>query len=584
MDPPAPPRLRLALAWWAALTGIILFVPSYPVGFLDGIPADHVLDFLAAIAAAMIMVPRHVGGTRRQRSALLLALLILCAALRISSKSAYGEHGLRARYEAEKQPGNFELQRSTFCDLPQMSRLDTCIDFDGTRIGLGRRPLWTDFLNSLHSRSENIRDPLAIPLKVKWTGYVRPSRDCTLALESNCAAEILSGQGPLRARRPYPMTITASLPNLEQPLVRLVTQDDQHPVPNDWLLPDAKSNGSRPIAVAMSTASWLAAVVFFYFFFRFSSPIRPAIRSLEVRGDCLVLLIALVSGALAWELNSARDPTFGILPPDDYLLYESEARSLVANGFCKDDGVAFHRSPAMRYYLAGAHALFGESGYGVILFQQVLRGITAILARRLLRRLAAPAWMGWAAAGLVVLLPGPLALSLRYWPETLGAFFFAAVCLTLVQAERMQGRPKRSAGAGLLCGLLALVRTNAVSLIPAVAVWTLVRRGGWRCAIAFLLPVLGVLSFVPLRNCLVTRTCVPTPTEGAVTLVLGSNIPRNTNIDWGFSGSPDHDNLLRLGMERLWEFDRNPSACYDPFAPRTTLAWPPRYCGCGSPT
>ena len=150
-------------------------------------------------------------------------------------------------------------------------------------------------------------------------------------------------------------------------------------MPTDWLLPDARSNGSRPIAVALLAASWLAAAVFLYFFFRFSSPIRPVIRSLEVRGECLILLIAIVSGALAWELNSARDPTWGILPPDDYLLYENKARGLVANGFCNDDGVAFHRSPVMRYYLAGAHAFFGESGYGVILFQQVLRGITAIL-------------------------------------------------------------------------------------------------------------------------------------------------------------------------------------------------------------
>ena len=186
---------------------------------------------------------------------------------------------------------------------------------------------------------------------------------------------------------------------------------------------------------------------------------------------------------------------------------------------------------------------------------------------------------GWAAAGLVVLLPGPLALSLRYWPETLGAFFFAAVCLTLVQGER--NRPKGCVAAGLLCGLLALVRTNAISLIPAVAVWTLLRKGGWRCAFAFLLAALGVLSFVPLRNYLVTRTWVLTPTEGAVTMVLGSNIPRNTNIASAFSGSPEHDNLLRLGMERLWDFEHNPSACYDPFAPQDNARMAPAYCACG---
>ena len=148
MDPPARPGLRLALAWWAGLTGIILFVPSYPAGFLDGIPADHLLDFLAAIAAAMIMVPRHFGRTSRQQRALLLTLLIVCHPPnfeQIGVRRAWSSGAVRDR----NQPGAFQLQRSTFCDLAETSRLDSCVEFDGIRIGVGRHPLWTDFLNSL---------------------------------------------------------------------------------------------------------------------------------------------------------------------------------------------------------------------------------------------------------------------------------------------------------------------------------------------------------------------------------------------------------------------------------------------------
>ena len=58
-------------------------------------------------------------------------------------------------------------------------------------------------------------------------------------------------------------------------------------------------------------------------------------------------------------------------------------------------------------------------------------------------------------------------------------------------------------------------------------------------------------------------------------MVLGSNIPRNTNISSAFSGSPEHDNLLRLGMERLWDFEHNPSACYDPVAPQDNARMAP---------
>src|SRR5262249_8924919 len=149
-------------------------------------------------------------------------------------------------------------------------------------------------------------------------------------------------------------------------------------------------------------------------------------------------------------------------------LYENEARGLISNGFCQDDGVAFHRSPAMRYYLAVGHALFGESGYGIILFQQLLRGGTAILLMRVTRRMTDLSWLRWATAVLIVLLPGPMALSLRYWPETLGAFLFAAFCVALLQQARMPRQAAHASGMGLLSGLLALVRTNAISVFSVI--------------------------------------------------------------------------------------------------------------------
>jgi hypothetical protein len=562
-----------ALVWWGLLTATILFVPAYPMGFLDGIPADHLLDFVAAIAAAALIVSRDFSNVSRRQSACLLALLVLCAGLRVSSHWTYGGHSLIARYETALGSGKLQLQRSTRCSLPGASHLDENVDFDGIRIGFGRHPLWTDFLNSLGSRSEKNLDPLATPLRVHWTGFIHPSRDCALAVESNSAAALLEGQGRLRAGRQYPLSIQVSFPNLEHPHIRLLTQDDQLPVPADWLSPDERAAGSTSIAALLGIASWGVAAAWVYFLFRFSQlPVRA--RSFAITGECLILLIAVASGAILWELNSARDAGFAILPPDDYLLYENEARGLAANGFCQDDGVSFHRSPAMRYYLAAAHALFGESGYGVILFQQLLRGATGILVLHLMRRLAAPAWTGWAAAGIVILLPGPLTLSLRYWPETPGALLLVGVCLALVREERTK-RGASSICTGLLCGLLALVRTNAVSLVPAIVVWTLFRGRGWRSALTFLSSAIGVLCFVPLRNYAVTGQWMLTPTEGAVTMVLGNNVPRDTNIGWAFTGSPGHDELLRQGMEKLWEFDHNRLASYDPFSPEDNARMAP---------
>ena len=80
-----------ALVWWELLTATILFVPAYPMGFLDGIPADHLLDFVATIAAAGFIVSRDFSNVSRRQGACLLALLVLCAGLRVSSLSAFRE-------------------------------------------------------------------------------------------------------------------------------------------------------------------------------------------------------------------------------------------------------------------------------------------------------------------------------------------------------------------------------------------------------------------------------------------------------------------------------------------------------------
>src|SRR6516162_8071709 len=57
---------------------------------------------------------------------------------------------------------------------------------------------------------------------------------------------------------------------------------------------------------------------------------RPPFRSM---GACLIILVGLLTGACLWERQISHDPAFSILPPDDYLLYESEARGLVERGF-----------------------------------------------------------------------------------------------------------------------------------------------------------------------------------------------------------------------------------------------------------
>jgi hypothetical protein len=560
-----PPRNWIGLSLWVLLVGTIVFVPGYPLGFLDGVPADHVVDFASGIVLAGLILSRDFARVSVRKLLVLTGLILVAAGLRWGGASAYGKHGLLARYESENPAGRFQCEKSTTWNLPGASRIDPSIDFEGTAIGFGRRPLWTDFLNTLRTPCGTKDERLAARLRVHWSGSVRPDRDCRLAVAASCPSDLCVGDtGMLQAGKAYPLRLEARFPDVRAPRLRLVTADDRQTVPASWLFPAEPRWSSPLLAGILASMSWAVLAIVVPLLVWVSDP-----RGLEVWGKCFLLLACLGSGFGLWEYHLLRDPAYSLMPPDDYLLYETEARRLVLNGFLQDDGIPFHRSAGMRYYLSAAHALFGESGYGVILFQQVLRGVTALLALSLVRRLSRRTWPGWVAAVVIAALPSLVNLSLRYWSETVGEVLFMLVCLALVHGDKGRTRHtvRGSIGTGFGVGLLGLLRTNALSLVPALFLWMVVRRG-WRPALAYLAIAVGVLGLVPVRNAIVTGEGVLTPTQGAINLIAGNNLPRDTDLAFARTGVPEDDLLLRQGMEHLWEFDDNPAANFDVFPPR----------------
>jgi hypothetical protein len=556
-----------AIALWLLLTGTVLFVPAYTVGFLDGVPANHPLDFLFAILVAGFVWPRDFAARGWRRYLRIVLLISICAGLRWASSRTCGTHGLRADYLSEVRPGQFVRQWSTAGHPVNSSRLDARLDFDGVAIGPGRRPLWTDFLNTVSEGDPQVAARLGRGLTVTWNGYITPERDCTLAVEASCPCELKAGQeGAVRAEVCTPLVLAARFSDLHAPRLRLLIREDGRTVPEHWLTPNPARGGSAQRALYLLLLSWTALGLALLLIIR--SPVS-AVACSPWPAVCL-LLGALLSGEVLWEYNQAKNPTLHIMPPDDYLIYESEARTLALNGISHDDGLAFHRSAGMRYYLAAAHWLFGEAGYGVILFQQVLRGGTALLMFLLARRLAAPHWLGWSAAGIVLLLPNLARFSLWFWPETPGTFLFALACSLAVRTEGERGRRLLAwaAGTGLGVGLLALIRTNAVSLVPALGGWMLLRTRSVRPAVVLFLVALCLVSLVALRNLVVTGQAVLWPTEGPVTAVLGNEIPRGTDITWALTGEPVNDAALTRAMEHLWDFKSNPAAAYDVCPPQ----------------
>jgi hypothetical protein len=54
------------------------------------------------------------------------------------------------------------------------------------------------------------------------------------------------------------------------------------------------------------------------------------------------------------------------------------------------------------------------------------------------------------------------------------------------------------------------------------------------------------------------------PTQGPINLVLGNNIPRDTDISAALTGDTQHDATFLQAMEHLWEFNTNRQASFDP--------------------
>jgi hypothetical protein len=539
-----PARLALGIV----LVGVVVALPAYPLGVLDGLPADSPIDLVAIVLLTGLVWSRDLTAIAGRRGLMLGALLLIAAGLRLASQLAYGPHGLAATYECSSTDGR-QLRS-------QGSHWDPSLDFDGLAVGLGRRPLPTAFLNDV-TQPIAIADRLAGRLHISWTGCLTPARDVRLVVETGAAVTVRQPKTlQLLAGQSYPLDIEAEFADLHQPQLRLLTADDGRPVPAGWFGPAGRSLSW--LAACLAGVSWTVLLVMLGMMWRL-----PATQTSRLTYRCCgLVLLTLALGVAEWEFSLQRQPARHVLPADDYLLYESEARHLVRVGWKVDDGVAFHRCGGMRYYLAGAHLLLGESTYGVVMFQQALRGVAGLLGLALLLQLGASAKVGWITALGLVLHPALSKRSFLFWPDTLGTVLFLGLCVVAALGETRNRR--WGLAGGLLAGLLGLFRANAISLVPAGALWLWWRRG-WRGAVTFTVSAGLILALVPLRNRVVTGAWVPLPTEGAITAVLGSNIPRGVGLRAALTGDRRLDRVLRRGLRRLWEFESNPRNCFDPF-------------------
>lgn len=260
---------------------------------------------------------------------------------------------------------------------------------------------------------------------------------------------------------------------------------------------------------------------------------EPARGSLS-RGLLAVLFLAAAALRLWVVFDFEASHPFAERPVIDEASYESWALEIAAGDWLGDE--VFFQEPLYPYALGTWYSLFGSDRTGWRVFQALLGALVAVQVARLGARLfgaragALGGWV-WALHGPALLFP---ALLLK--PNLFLPLLLLGVGWMVAEVERSDGPRWRRVGLGVALGLGALLRGNALILIPGAVLVPLVaqvwvHRQGWgpglRAAGLVAVGVVAVLLPVALRNQQVGGVLALT-TSGAGTNLYGGNNEFNT--------------------------------------------------------
>lgn len=276
------------------------------------------------------------------------------------------------------------------------------------------------------------------------------------------------------------------------------------------------------------------------------------------------LALLALAARLAWVLPYGQHHPHAARPVIDELAYDAWARRIAGGDWLGD--TVFFQEPLYPYLLGAVYRIFGAD-------MAVARGLNVALALLwVLCTARIAALVGGRRAGITVGVVAALATPLVHTTAlvlkpSLFLALLGALVLSLLEERRRPSR-WRALAIGAVAALAALVRGNALLLLPILVCWPLVRRileprartGPWRedrRRIAWAtLGALCVLAPVALRNGIVGGVFTPT-TSGAGTNLYVGNHPTNP---WGVAtelpfvrGIPEHeaDDWRREAERRL---------------------------------
>lgn len=240
-----------------------------------------------------------------------------------------------------------------------------------------------------------------------------------------------------------------------------------------------------------------------------------------------LILAAILALALALRLAhwwAVRDEPFFSWLAMDSQEYDRWAREVAAGDWLGSQ--VFFQAPLYPYFLAVLYALFGRNldiGY----LAQIALAVAGCWALYRAGREMGGARTGLAAAGLAAVYGPFFFYDVQLLKES-PAVSVTCFLLWALAAARAQARVGWWLGAGVLLGILALLRENALLVIPFLLplAWRrdgggmagLLRRGG-----ALVGGVILALLPVMLRNGLVGGDFLPTTFQGGTNFYIGNN-------------------------------------------------------------
>lgn len=220
----------------------------------------------------------------------------------------------------------------------------------------------------------------------------------------------------------------------------------------------------------------------------------------------------------------------------------------------------FFRAPAYGYFLAGIYAVFGLENYVVVRVIHALLGSAVVVLLYLLGRQLFSARVGLL-AGISMALYGPLIFQISDLHTTVLEVFcllvFALLFVRLMERRTAGKAPLLLAvAAGMVIGVWASARPNALLAVPVALAWINGRRLERRflsVCLAFLIGVAFLPSLITARNAIVGKDPVFIAWFGGINLYM-ANQPNCNGMN---SGSPIRYHLKEDGEEVVALFARN---------------------------